>query len=153
MKKFLIGLLTAALILCSCAVAELDRIDDRLFNTAKRTLHCLDTGDFQTASALLSFIDSDALKQFAADNFSTLGDGSAQTRISVAYACDGKWYLAVPTQQPASGVETLLLDCGSGSVISSMSEIDWKKVASALDKASMVIWNEEAGSNVVVISD
>ena len=41
MKKIGLGLLIATLCVMSCAaLAEPGRIDDRLFDTAKQTLHC-----------------------------------------------------------------------------------------------------------------
>ncbi len=155
MKKFCIGLLVAALCAaCVAALAESGRIDDRLFDVAKQALHCLDTGDYQTASALLGCTDSDALQQLVEDNFSTLGGGSAQTRVAVAFVKKDKWYLAVPTAEPSSDdVETLVLNCGSGSCASDVMFAEWSAVSKQLDKSSAVIWNEEYAADVVVIED
>lgn len=155
LKKISVGWLVAILCAVNCiALAEPGRIDDKLFDTAKQTLHCLDTGDYQTASALLGCTDSDALKQLVADNFTTLGGGTAQTRISVAFLKNDVWYLAVPTAEPASDtVETLVLDCGSGSCASSVFFAQWCSVSEKLDDCSAVIWNEEYASSVVVIED
>lgn len=155
MKKIGLGLLIATLCAMSCAaLAEPGRIDDRLFDTAKQTLHCLDTGDYQKASALLGCTDADSLAQLVADNFTTLGYGEAQTRISVAFIKNDKWYLAVPTREPSSDdVEALVLNCGSGSCASDVSFALWGSVAGQLDASGAVIWNEEYAADVVVIED
>lgn len=155
MKKIGLGLLIATLCAMSCAaLAEPGRIDDRLFDTAKQTLHCLDMGDYQKASALLGCTDADALAQLVADSFTTLGSGEAQTRISVAFIKNDKWYLAVPTREPSSDdVEALVLNCGSGSCASDVSFALWGSVASQLDDSGAVIWNEEYAADVVVIED
>ncbi|MDO4357449.1 MAG: hypothetical protein Q4E13_13185 [Clostridia bacterium] len=155
MKKICACMLIAMLCAtCAVALAEPGRIDDRLFDVAKQTLHCLDTGDYQTASALLGCTDSDALQQLVEEEFSTLGGGSAQTRIAVAFVKKDKWYLAVPTSEPSSDdVETLVLSCGSGSCASDVSFAQWSSVSKQLDKSSAVIWNEEYAADVIVIED
>lgn len=155
MKKIWAMILTAALFLpCLTALAEPGRIDDSLFDTAKQALRCMDTGDFQRASALLGCADEDELRQLAEGEFSTLGDGSAQTRISVAFVSGGAWYLAVPTREPSSSdVDALLLDCGSGNGFSGASRASWGSVEKKLDKSDWVIWNEEYAEDVVVIDD
>lgn len=139
---------------CAAVAEESGRIDDRLFNTAKQALHCLDVGDYQTASAQVGCADIDALKSLVDDQFTMLGFGQAQTRISVAYFREQTWYLAVPVMEPASAdVEALLLNCGDGSDVNSVGCALWGDVQSALDSAEAVIWNEEYTSGVVVIGN
>lgn len=156
MKKFCSAML--ALALCCVSIAawaeESGRIDDRLFNMAKQTLHCLDVGDYQTASAQLGCADIDTLKALVDEQFTTLGYGEAQTRISVAYYLDQTWRLAVPVSEPShADVEALLLNCGNGDGVQSAGCVRWGEVQSALDSAEAVIWNEEYTQGVVVIGN
>lgn len=153
MRKLILMILLAALC-CTSAMAESGRIDDRLFNSAKQTLHCLDTGDYQIASGLLGCADSDALRTLVSGKFTTLGGGMAQTRISVAFFCNQLWYLAVPTAEPASAeVEVLLLNCGRGDGFLEVNHALWGDVEPMLESAEAVIWNEEYVPDVFVIMD
>lgn len=143
MKKMLICLLMLA-ICCGSAVAESGRIDDRLFNVAKQTLFCIDTGDYHTASTLLGCIDTDSLRELIETNLTTVGSGAAQTRISVAFYYNDMWYLAVPTAEPADPmVEALLLVCGDGMDVYQVLTAYWGNVQNAMDTSEAVIWNEE----------
>lgn len=154
MKKILLMILAVALGMSGAALAESGRIDDQLFNTAKQTLYCLDTGDYQTASALLGCVDMESLESLVAQNFTTLGFGTAQTRISVAFYLNGVWYLAVPTAEPAAPeVEALMLNCGLGGGVLEVSHQLWGNVEMGLDMAEAVIWNEEYIPGVFVIEN
>ena len=155
MKRF--TMIMIAVLLClmgSTAVAESGRIDDNLFNSAKQTLFCIDTGDYRTASALLGCVDIDTLRTFVAQNFTTLGYGTAQTYISVAFSYNGLWYLAVPTQEPAfAEVEALVLSCGNGTHFQAVNFACWGDVQNALDYSEAVIWNEEYSPGVYLIME
>jgi len=153
MKKILMIILALALS-CSAAMAESGRIDDRLFSTAKQALHCVDTGDYQTASELLVGVDAQTLQQLAEQNFTTLGSGTAQTRISVAFYISGNWFLAVPTTEPSlPEVEALVLNCGLGDGVLEARYLLWGDVELGLDAAEAVIWNEEYIPGVFVIEN
>lgn len=154
MKKLLWTMLIAALCFTGVsAMAESGRIDDLLFNNAKQTLYCMDTGDYKTASALLGCMDMAEIQALKAQ-FATLGGGTAQTRISVAFYCNQQWNLAVPTAEPSSAeIEALLLNCGSGMEFASAQHAVWGDVQTMLDGSEAVIWNEEYAPDVFVIMD
>lgn len=153
MKKILMILLVIALSGC-VAMAESGRIDDQLFFTAKQALYCLDTGDYATASALLGGMDAQALETMVRENFTTLGSGLAQTRISVAFYVSGYWFLAVPTAEPSlPEVEALVLNCGLGDGVLEARQLFWGDVTLGLDAAEAVIWNEEYIPGVFVIEN
>lgn len=155
MKKVYMGILAILLCLTTCAAsAESGRIDDYLFNAAKQTLYCIDTGDYRTASAILGCTDIDSLKTLVAENFTTLGGGMAQTRISVAFFYNQLWYIAVPTMEPASPeVEALLLNCGYGNEFLEAGHAFWGDIQMALDLSEAVIWNEEYAPGVYMITN
>lgn len=153
MRKLIIAMMVA-LLCCTGALAESGRIDDQLFNSAKQTLHSIDTGNYTTASALLGCADKDTLEALATQQFTTLGAGTAQTRISVAFFHEQAWYIAVPTAEPANAeVEALLLNCGSGNGFVSAERASWGDVQAMLDASGAIIWNEEYAPDVVVIVD
>ena len=153
MKKILMIIL-AMLLCCSAAMAESGRIDDQLFNTAKQALYYLDTGDYAMAGTLLGGLDAQMLQHMATENFTTLGSGMAQTRISVAFYVSGNWFLAVPTAEPSlPEVEALVLNCGLGDGVLEARQMFWGDVALGLDAAEAVIWNEEYIPGVFVIEN
>ena len=154
MKRILMIILAMAVLCGSAALAESGRIDDQLFNTAKQALFYLDTGDYETASTLLGNVDADTLKALVAENFTTLGGGLAQTRISVAFYVSGHWFLAVPTAEPSMPeVEALVLNCGPGDAVLEARYLLWSDVELGLDAAEAVIWNEEYIPGVFVIEN
>ena len=153
MKKIIICLL-ALVLCCAGALAESGRIDDRLFNIAKQTMFCIDTGDYPTASALLGCVGSDSLRDIIETNLTTVGAGNAQTRISVAFFYEGMWYLAVPTAEPADPmVEALLLVCGDGAGVQQVLTAYWGNVQTAMDLSEAIIWNEEYVPGVMLIGN
>lgn len=154
MKKILMIILALALGCCGTATAESGRIDDKLFNTAKQALYYMDIGDYQAAGELLVSVDAQTLRLLAEQNFTTLGSGAAQTRISVAFYVSDNWFLAVPTAEPSMPeVEALVLNCGIGDGVLEARFLLWGDVELGLDAAEAVIWNEEYIPGVFVIEN
>ena len=144
MKKRLMWLIIAVL-LFTCAVAQADKIpklDDALFADAKQALQYIANGDYESAAALLEFVDADELKKFSG-SFTTLS-ADVQTYVSVAFWNQNAWYIAVPLYEPAdSGIEVIAFMSDDGASFCGYQYYTWGDVEAEYSACDYVTWNEE----------
>lgn len=157
MKTIISVMLLMALLLSACACAEgVPSISDDLFSAAKEALGLLSYGEYARVSEALPFSgaapSADEWQKFA-ESFTTLGSGTVQREVSVAYWQESCWYLAVPVSEPnRDAVEALLLRSDDGLAFSGYKYSTWGEVKAGYQASDYVVWNEEyvAGTPVII---
>jgi len=146
MKKAIAFAVVFALITAS-AFAAVPGIGNGLFANAKEAVSLLSYGEFDRVVAILPFsgsAPSAAEWQSFAQNFSSLGSGTVQREVSVAYWTGNSWNLAVPVLAPDSDkVEALVLTSDDGLGFSGYKYARWGEVRMGYENADYVIWNKE----------
>jgi len=157
MKKLLVYVLIAAVLLSAAACAEVAALSERLFISAKSALSCLAVGDYDQVVTTLPFSDfspsADEWQRFAQGSFATLTGAMPQQQYAVAYWLNGCWKLAVPVSEPAhDGVEALVLMSEDGHSFFGYGHAFWGQVRSEYQAADYVTWNQEYfGSTSAVV--
>ena len=146
MKKALIGLLLAALLLTPAALATgAPQFSESLFDSGKQAVGYLASGEYERLVTLLPFSGvspSAAEWESFAGNFSGLT--GAQTDYSVAWWTGSAWLLAVPVQAPSSGdVEALVLISVDGTSFDGYRYALWSRVEQEVSRSDHVTWNQE----------
>lgn len=145
MKKLICLLLIACLLVPAALADNAPKLDDKLFDYAKKALVCLSSGEYERLVSNLPFSDvspSASEWQNFAGNYQDLTD--PQSEYAVAYWRGTCWNVAVPVQTPDNDdVEVLVLTSYDGTSFSGYRYSDWASIQSEYADSEHICWNKE----------
>ena len=145
MKKQLLALLIAAIMVFGPLAAAAPQLSDSLVSAAMEAAGCLVSGEYERLVTVLPFSgvspSAEEWERFAR-GFSSAGPAWADD--AMAYWKGGSWRIAVPIQLPDSGdVEALLLQSEDGQTITGYKHTTWAQVIEDAQSGEMASWDGE----------
>lgn len=144
------------LLIGAMALAEVPRLSDDLFVSAKQAVVYLASGEYERIVTVLPFSDvapgASEWESFSA-NYSNLED--VQSEYSVGFWTGTVWVIAVPIQAPETGdVEVLALSSEDGVSFNGYRYATWAQIEAAYTDSDRVLWNVEyVGGTPTLIAD
>jgi len=153
MKKIICLLIIACLIVPSALAGSVPKLDNNLFDYAKKALTCLASGEYERIVSNLPFSDvspSASEWQSFAGNFRDLSD--PQIEYAVAYWNGICWNVAVPVSDPVDGgIEVLVLTSFDGISFSGYRYGIWEQIQTEYASSDYVSWNKEYSGSAPMV--
>jgi hypothetical protein len=155
-KKWIALALCAALFAASPLIANARGLDESLFDSAKEALTLLSYGEYQKALDKLNFTSAPTASEFEdfiCFELDSVLTQAVQTDVAVAFQKSGKYWVALPVEEPVSrDVQVLLISSADGVRFDGYRAGAWGDALRAAGEDSSAVWNEpyDPGTLVVV---